>query len=348
MSRTTATEAPLDGAGGEMLTVMTRNLFLGADLTPAYKALATPGGLAGLPAIVAAIFNPTVPLGVVQRTDFRARAIALADEIEATRPDLIGVQEAAAWRAQELSGPGAPAAGYDHLELLQAELGGRGLRYRVVAAVDNGDIALPSAAGYNVGLTDRGAILARDDGRGPVRELSNAQTGSFVNTLPVETAHGTFALARGWASVDARLRGGSVRFVTTHLEGASSPAAAGAQLLQAGELIEGPAQTSLAVVMLGDFNSRPGRATYESLLAAGFDDAWTRANPGAPVGLTCCHAVPLNDPADALRSRIDLILTRGSITARQAVVVGDKPGDFRDGLWPSDHAGVVAKLELHG
>jgi hypothetical protein len=64
---------------------MTRNLFLGADLTPAYQALAAPTGPADLPAAVAGIFNLGEPPGVVQRTDFATRAIGLADEIEAAR-----------------------------------------------------------------------------------------------------------------------------------------------------------------------------------------------------------------------------------------------------------------------
>jgi hypothetical protein len=45
--------------------------------------------------VVADIFNPSVPLGAVQRTDFPTRALALANEIERTRPDLIALQEAA-------------------------------------------------------------------------------------------------------------------------------------------------------------------------------------------------------------------------------------------------------------
>jgi endonuclease/exonuclease/phosphatase family metal-dependent hydrolase len=319
------------------MRVMTRNLFLGADLTPAYKALAAPDGPAALPAAVASIFNPGAPPGVVQRTDFATRAVALADEVEAALPDLIGLQEAAVWRAGD-------AVASDHLELLEAELGRRGLRYRRVAAKVNGDIALPSAAGFSVGLTDREAILAREDTDGELA-LSNLQTGGFATTLPLHTAHGTFALARGWMSVDVSLREVSVRFINTHLEVARPPAAAAVQLAQAGELVDGPARTALPVVMVGDFNSRPGRPTYDALRAAGFDDAWTRANPDGPAGLTCCHAQPLDDPADALRGRIDLVLTRGGIAATEAFVVGDGPGDFRAGLWPSDHAGVVATLE---
>ena len=43
--------------------------------------------------------------GTAQYTDFPARAEALADEIKANRPDLIGLQEVTAW---ETSGPGVP------------------------------------------------------------------------------------------------------------------------------------------------------------------------------------------------------------------------------------------------
>jgi endonuclease/exonuclease/phosphatase family metal-dependent hydrolase len=314
---------------------MTRNLFLGADLTPAYQALAAPTGPADLPAAVAGIFNPGEPPGVVQRTDFATRAVGLADEIEAARPDLIGLQEAALWRTGD-------TVAADHLELLEAELARRGLRYRRVSVKVNGDVAMPSAAGIMVGLSDREAILARDGG-GLV--LSNVQSGAFETALPIETPSGTFALARGWLAVDARLGETSLRFISTHLEVAGRrEEAAAVQRAQAGELIAGPARTELPVVLLGDFNARPDSATYRALIAAGFDDAWTRTHPDGPAGLTCCHAHPLDDPADTLTARIDLILTRGPIAATEAFVVGDAPADFRSGLWPSDHAGVVATL----
>jgi hypothetical protein len=69
-----------------------------------------------------------------------------------------------------------------------------------------------------------------------------------------------------------------------------------------------------------------------------------RQSAGRP-GLTCCDATSLNDPADVLRKRIDMTLTRGGITATEC---GDHPADFRAGLWPSDRAGVVAALEFTG
>jgi endonuclease/exonuclease/phosphatase family metal-dependent hydrolase len=303
---------------------MTRNLFLGADLTPAYRALAAQDGLAGLPAAVAAIFNPGEPPGLVQRTDFATRAVALAGEIAAAEPDVIGLQEAAVWRAGD-----APPE--DHLALLEAELERRGLRYRRVAVKENGSVALPSAAGILVGLADREAMLAREG-----LDVSNVQTGAFANALTMKTAQGSFSLARGWIAADVE----RIRCVTTHLEVARPAAAATAQRLQAQELVEGPAATELPVVLLGDFNARPEGETYAYLRGAGFEDAWTQANPDGPAGFTCCHRQGLDNPADTLRARIDLILVRGGATAAAASVVGE----FSSGLWPSDHQGVVADI----
>ena len=105
---------------------MTRNLFLGADLRPVYAALSE--RLADVPDAVAGV------LGMVQRTDFPARARAIAGEIEAARPDLIGLQEAAVWRSSSYEA--------DNLELLEAELASRGLEYRRVATVTNGEVEL--------------------------------------------------------------------------------------------------------------------------------------------------------------------------------------------------------------
>ena len=71
-------------------------------------------------------------------------------------------------------------------------------------------------------------------------------------------------------------------------------------------------------------------------------------NPGDP-GLTCCQNATLTNVPTALRSRIDLILTRGPIRPLSAEVVGDIPfrtqGPARP-IWPSDHAGVVATVRI--
>jgi endonuclease/exonuclease/phosphatase family metal-dependent hydrolase len=315
---------------------MTRNIFLGADLTPAYEALEQDP--AALPAAVASIYNPGEPPGTVQRTDFATRAAGLAHEIAAVKPDLLALQEAAAWRTRTADGD---VTVDDHLATLEAALQARGARYRRVVTADVGDVELPSATGVTVGLTNRLAILARDDDG---LRLSEPQSGSYAGTLPIQTPLGPIGLARGWASVDVEHDGAALRFVTTHLEVAASPAAAEAQLAQAGELLAGPADTPQPVVLAGDFNARPGSAGYERIRAGGFEDAWTQVDGDAQDGLTCCHRFPLDDPADRLRTRIDLILLRGGVVAREAFVVGE----FGPGIWPSDHSGVVARLQTDG
>ena len=54
-------------------------------------------------------------------------------------------------------------------------------------------------------------------------------------------------------------------------------------------------------------------------------------------------------PIAALSLRIDLVLTRGAVSVQDIKVVGDRAIDrTSSGLWPSDHAGLVATLRIGG
>ena len=53
------------------------------------------------------------------------------------------------------------------------------------------------------------------------------------------------------------------------------------------------------------------------------------------------------NPVSLLTERIDFVLFRGDFAVHSVEVVGDEPVDRTpSGLWPSDHAGVVAQLEV--
>ena len=333
-------------AGGE-LTVMTRNLAFGTDLGPIVAATTEFE-------FVTAVANAFTE---AQATDFPGRARAWADEIERARPDLIGLQEAALWRTQTPADfsptPNATTVKADLVGLLLAELRSRGMKYEVVIAQSGYDIEAPGLfpSGFvDVRLTQREVILAR---KSPGLKLTNAQAGRYAAHVTVPTIIGVpVALPWAWASVDAMRNGGSFRFATTHLD----PISGVAQQLQANEFLAGPGSTTLPIVWVGDFNSDAegtaitgvpsATATYGSIIASGYADAWSARHPSDP-GFTCCQATNLLNPTLTLTERVDLVMTRGPFHVGKASLVGDEASDrLPSGSWPSDHAGVVVTLEL--
>jgi endonuclease/exonuclease/phosphatase family metal-dependent hydrolase len=328
------------GPAPRPVKVMTRNLYLGADLAPVLAATDIPS----LMAANAQIFTD------VQATDFPARARALAAEIRDADPALIGLQEVALWRTGALDGPVTPAedVAYDFLQLLRDALRARGLDYDVLRVQQELDIEAPNGLGFDSRLTLRDAILARGDlPRGELRVLGTS-SGNFANNLMIPTFLGPITLPRGWTAADVVVNRRAFRFVNTHLE-AIHP---GIRALQAGELVApgGPAAVLGPVVLAGDLNSDPAAsfpesAAFATLAGAGFADTWAQAGRGA--GATCCFSPLLDDDSAAvLSSRVDHVLTRGvSAPATRARLTGiDPDGRTRSGLWPSDHAGVVATL----
>jgi endonuclease/exonuclease/phosphatase family metal-dependent hydrolase len=332
----------LPPASEREVTVMTRNADHGvlAEL----QAVATATSFEDLLLKVAAVYQAYVA------TNFHERAAALALEIESVRPDLIGLQEAVLVRTQwPPDGPATPApdVAFDYVEILLAALEARGLHYEVVVQSLGWDVELPSALGIDVRHTDREVILARADLQVADLKLSNAQAGNFlVNCQIPSSTLGAVTILRGWASVDAKIRGKSFRFITTHLDGDCLPFTPLFQQAQAAELLSGPAATHLPVVFVGDLNSAGDGTSmvYNSVIAAGFSDAAVVGGLGQVA--TCCH-YDLSDASSVLDRRIDFVLFRGDFDTRKAIVVGDDPaGRTVSGRWPSDHAGVAAELVL--
>jgi endonuclease/exonuclease/phosphatase family metal-dependent hydrolase len=249
-----------------------------------------------------------------------------------------------------MDGPATAATtvALDYVQLLRDALAARGLKYDVVVQLENFDAELPSALGFDVRHTDRSVILARADLRTSELKLTNAQAGNFeTNCILPTPGLGPVNFRRGWAAVDVKVRGKSFRLVSAHLDFACLQFTPAIQLAQAAELLDGPAATSLPVVLAGDFNSPADGTgvTYNLLTASGFGDAAAAAGLG---GLpTCCQAPNLLNPASQLTRRVDLVLYRGSFGVGAAEVLGDHVDDRTpSGLWPSDHAGIAATLVL--
>ena len=328
---------------GPKLTVMTQNLYFGFDSLALITALQT-----GNPGVI--LLAVKKAFDAVLASDFHARAQAIADQVARTKPEVIGLQEVSLFRSQDpadfLPIPNATHVEMDFLQILLSALAARGLEYDPVAVIQNVDSETPALRDdftccREIRFTDFEVILAR---RGVVHVLDvQQQTFSTNVTIPLPT--GSFTARAGWVAIDAKIHGRVVRVVSTHLEPISPPV----QIAQALELLSGPAQTTLPLIMLGDFNSAADgstTATYGLLTAAGLVDTWNAAHPGDP-GPTCCQAADLLNPASTLSERIDIVFTRGEFTVLDSEIVGEELDDRTPaGLWPSDHAGVVSTLRL--
>jgi endonuclease/exonuclease/phosphatase family metal-dependent hydrolase len=352
-----------DHGRGKTVDVMTRNLYLGADLAPAI-------GAPSLESFVAA--NGQI-LREVTANDFPTRAKGLAQEILEKKPDLVGLQEVALWRtgppslAPLQTGPSATTVRYDYLQLLLEQLNKGRTEYEVVVSQNEFDLEAPADengvpgdgpaaqglpnAEINGRLTMRDVILAR---HGAGVQTANPQSGNFSHLLTVEILGQKLPIKRGWTATDAKVRGSHwFRFVNTHLE-AFDPAALvpSIRAQQAAELVapEGPATSSLPVVLVGDLNSdddtvEPGdQQAYRTLLEAGMVERSTN------VPLGCCLrssllAVGAGGSVADFDHQVDHVMTRdpSEITLQSSAVTGLSPVN---GFWDSDHAGLFSSLRF--
>lgn len=334
---------------GPDLTVMTRNLYLGADLFPIIGAATVSPEEAH-----EAAFGTW---GIVQSTDFPARAERLADEIASAGPDIVGLQEVTTYRSDPTpDGPVEPATilEYDFMSTLLAELAERNAPYVVAVTQTNTDfeIRLDSNPADNdqtltedIRYTDADAILVRSG-----LQIQSTDAALYQARVSAATTIGTLSILRGWTSVELKVSGKRVRVVNTHLEvGGGNPIFPAVQQLQADELLGGPLNTSLPTILLGDLNSPAdgsGTPTYPKVLGAGFGDVWSSTHPGDP-GFTCCHNETLTNPTSEHDERIDFVLTKGPWGHFGADITGEDPADkTAGGLWPADHSGLVATVAL--
>jgi hypothetical protein len=328
---------------GRKVTIMTQNVAHGVDAQ--FAAAMSASGYSDLLNAVAAVYQGYID------ANFPERAAALAAEIERKHPLLIGLQEAVLVRTQTpMDGLASPATdvAFDYLQILLDALAARDLHYVVAVQSLGLDLEAPSALGFDVRHTDREVILARADVSSEGLGWSNALGGNFATNCQLPTALlGLLTLRRSWVSVDVSLNGDPFRLLSTHLDGDCLPYTSAIQRAQAAELLANPAATTLPLVLVGDLNSRADgeNGAYNVLLSAQFGDAWTAAGTGE--GLTCCQASDLRNTAPTLDRRIDFVLFKPSLSVQKAVTVGDSPADMTpSGLWPSDHAGIVATLEI--
>ena len=101
-----------------------------------------------------------------------------------------------------------------------------------------------------------------------------------------------------------------------------------------------------AHVVVGDFNADPLEPTVVRMQAAGYRSAYADAN-GADPGVTWPSG--LQAPAmdtDGSPECLDYIWVRGAVKVVDARLVFDRPDPEDPTLYPSDHLGLAAHLEI--
>ena len=320
----------------EPLTVMTYNVYVGSST----DRLLAVENLLQVPQEVANMYNNVIA------SDFPGRAAAIATSIKTYQPHLVGLQEISLIRRQSpgdrIAGGTVPAEEVilDFLQILIDALQAEGLNYQIAGKVENMDVEMPMFTDTgidDVRLTDYDVMLSRSD-----VAISRSVTANYANMLTIEMLG--LGVLRGYVAVDATVSGTTYRVVNTHLE--AEAIGKESRVAQTQELVDSLSDETLPIVLLGDFNTpAPDGTAYQILLSAGYIDVWQMDSQGT--GNTCCQAPDILNAVSGHYMRIDQIFVRNLELPTQILThtIGDTSSErLPSGLWPSDHAGVVAHL----
>ncbi len=135
-------------------------------------------------------------------------------------------------------------------------------------------------------------------------------------------------------------------FAVTHLH--HVPDDETARTEQAAALAEWLADTRGPLVVVGDFNAEPHEAAYRAMTGAGFRSAHLEANGSEPRVTWPSGIVAPGMDDDGDPGCLDYIWLRGDIRATTCRLAFDRPAADDPTLYPSDHVGLVASVELGG
>ena len=320
------------GPMSRRLKVATYNLYLGADLS-----------------LVLGVEDPDelpARLGEVMRqlgvTSFAGRAATIARILVESELDVVGLQEVSTWR---FDGEVVADFGSELLTALE-ELGEPFERVCGVATFAGAGHVDGPGGEHLVEITGDNLLLRR---AGSQVTAVDAGTGLFADALRMEALGGTAVeIARGWCAARCQVDGQEVVVVDTHTEAydAGSRDAQRDELLRAVDAVADGAP----VVLLGDFNATPDQVG----LPDAYVDAWSVAGrpdregvqDGGAEGATCGQRPDLANPDSELTHRIDYVWVRGAEVVAASRAGHREQDRTENGLWPSDHAAVVAEVMI--
>ncbi|MEY3115942.1 MAG: hypothetical protein RL611_656 [Actinomycetota bacterium] len=377
------------------ITVMSRNIYLGADVGVALELIPN------FPKAAQFMWDQ------VKKTDFATRAPKLARESAQDRPEIIGVQEATIWyckkdlfsdkvevfnfldqfiSATKASGVGYSLATANGVEAFNPGYSIAAIPY--VTKVRDPEVFNPifgqdtASCGFTIG----DALLVRDDVKDRIIQVGNTEYDATYSIVPT-----LMTIYRGYTWADFKVQDSVVRLITTHLESIWDENKVPNSALQAQQLVADLKDAKMPIVIMGDFNAdyrdprpqgepnpgeqpvtsetcpTPGGAkcnAYSTMIEAGFENASPDAKN--PRYFTWGASALLNGPdkkrvLDAKKfgnqygftDRLDYIFTKNVYATVSSKIIGnvwpDGSGVWdcgKDKCFPSDHAGVVATIEL--
>jgi endonuclease/exonuclease/phosphatase family metal-dependent hydrolase len=241
------------------VTVMSRNLYLGADVGVALDLIPD------FPAAAQFMWDQ------VKATDFSKRVTKLAGEAALDKPDLIGIQEATTWYCKKNLWSSKVAV-FDFLKQFIEATKETKTPY-VLAKADGVEAYNP---GYSIaaipyltkvedpsvfqsifgsdsascGFTIGDAILIREDLASNVIRVGNTEYDATYSIVPT-----IMTIYRGYTWLDLKVKDSVVRVVSTHLESIWDENKVPNSALQAQQLVSDLANSKMPLIVMGDFNA---------------------------------------------------------------------------------------------
>lgn len=328
------------------VTVMTRNLYLGADVGVAMDLIPN------LSAAAQFMWDQ------VKKTDFNKRAPKLAAEIIAKKPDVIGIQEATIWFCKKNAWSSRTEV-FNFTSQFLAATKAQGTEY--VLASKAGKIAINT--GYSIsaipfitmvndpetfqplfgqdraacGFEIADALAIRADLAEKVLAVGNSEYETTYTVVPT-----IMTVYRGYSWADIQIGQTPVRFVTTHLESLWDDNKVPNAALQAQQLINDLRSTRNPVVIMGDFNSDPRDPRISDDPNAGGQPT---ASKMCPAGASKCNAYLLMTEAGYQDAGPDSLDPKNYTWGMNALLTGPDPVRLKYGTQLGNTAGYSDRLD---
>lgn len=256
-----ATSTPSAQAADANLKVMSRNIYVGSDVSVAMKLI---------PDFKAAA---QFMWDQVAATDFSKRAPLLAKEIITNKADVVGIQEATTWFCKKNAWSGKTEV-LNFTDQLLAATKNLGTEY-VVAEKDGTKAknigfsiaAIPfltivndpkvfqplfgqdtAACGFEIG----DALIIRKDLAPKISKVGNTEYDASYSIVPT-----IMTIYRGYTWMDLQVGTSTVRIVSTHLESVWDANKVPNAAKQATQLVADLSNTTIPTIVIGDFNADP-------------------------------------------------------------------------------------------